>query len=102
MAEEPSVTLQESPPLKLLTIQMRYVLKCLFSGKLVGKHNFTFVLRFIKEEAYLQEAIKNSLQETRRQTEQGEKPSVSEAGQSLLLDFLEEEQAPAPQAASHP
>lgn len=54
-----------------------------------------------EEEAYLQEAIKNSLLETKRQSEAGEKPAVSEAGQSLLLDFLEEEQAPN-QAASTP
>ena len=56
----------------------------------------------LQEEAYLQEAIKNSLQETKRQAEKGEAPKISGAGQSLLLDFLEEEAPPAQAAASNP
>lgn len=55
-----------------------------------------------EEEAYLQEAIKNSLQENKKKEEKKEPPAISAAGQSLLLDFLEEEQAPAAQTASNP
>jgi len=55
-----------------------------------------------EEEAYLQEAIKNSLQENKKKAEAKQAPSISAAGQSLLLDFLEEEQAPVAHAASNP
>ena len=47
-----------------------------------------------EEEAYLQEAIRNSLKENAERAKSNEPPRISEAGQSLLLDFLEE---PAPQ-----
>ena len=48
-----------------------------------------------EEEAYLREAIKNSLTEQQKAKDSGAKPQISSQGQSLLLDFLEEP-APAP------
>ena len=60
-----------------------------------------FALLYFQEEAYLQEAIKNSLQETTAAKASGETPRISDAGQSLLLDFLEEE-PPAPSGGSMP
>ena len=65
--------------------------------------NFVFI-QLLQEEAYLQEAIKNSLQENAQKgkdaARNGEAPRISSAGQSLLLDFLEE--APPSAAQSLP
>jgi hypothetical protein len=47
----------------------------------------------------LQEAIKNSLEETKRAAADGSAPKISQAGQSLLLDFLEEDNTQAPSMA---
>jgi hypothetical protein len=42
-----------------------------------------------EEEAYLREAIKNSLAEEQRAEGAGGPPAISAAGNDLLLDFLE-------------
>jgi hypothetical protein len=57
-----------------------------------------------EEEAYLQEAIKNSLEEV-KSGKPGSAPSVSQAGRDLLLDFLDDTStlnaAPAPLAIAN-